>query len=83
MLVTDQGKMIRTTVFDIRVMGRNTQGVTIFRVADGERVVSVARIDETEDEVDVEGEVELAPDDGATVGEDLASGEESAPDSDE
>ena len=31
MLVTDQGKMIRTTVFDIRVMGRNTQGVTIFR----------------------------------------------------
>ena len=34
MLVTDQGKMIRTTVGDIRVMGRNTQGVTIFRVAE-------------------------------------------------
>jgi hypothetical protein len=44
MLVTDQAKMIRTTVGDIRVMGRNTQGVTIFRVADNERVVSVARI---------------------------------------
>src|SRR5205807_131249 len=34
MLVTDQGKMIRTTVGDIRVMGRNTQGVTIFRVGE-------------------------------------------------
>src|SRR5687768_13018132 len=41
MLVTDQAKMIRTTVGDIRVMGRNTQGVTIFRVGEGERVVSV------------------------------------------
>ena len=46
MLVTDQGKMIRTTVGDIRVMGRNTQGVTIFRVADDEHVVSVAKIEE-------------------------------------
>ena len=48
MLVTDQGKMIRTTVGDIRVMGRNTQGVTIFRVADNEHVVSVAKIEESE-----------------------------------
>ncbi len=54
MLVTDQGKMIRTTVGDIRIAGRNTQGVTIFNVADGEKVVSVARIDESEEE-----EVEL------------------------
>jgi DNA gyrase subunit A len=70
MLVTDQGKMIRTTVADIRVMGRNTQGVTIFRVAEGEHVVSVAKIDESdEEEIEVEGGDELAPDDGATVGE--------------
>src|SRR5207253_8890955 len=38
MLVTDQGKMIRTTVGDIRIAGRNTMGVTIFRVAEGEHV---------------------------------------------
>ena len=50
MLVTDQAKMIRTTVGDIRVMGRNTQGVTIFRVAEDEHVVSVAKIEETEEE---------------------------------
>ena len=49
MLVTDQAKLIRTTVGDIRIAGRNTQGVTIFRVADGEHVVSAARIDEEED----------------------------------
>ena len=50
MLVTDQGKMIRTTVGDIRIMGRNTQGVTIFKVAENEKVVSVAKIDESEEE---------------------------------
>jgi len=74
MLITDQGKMIRTTVGDIRIMGRNTQGVTIFRVADNEHVVSVAKIDESDEEVDVEGGDEIAPEEGAEVGEDLASG---------
>jgi DNA gyrase subunit A len=70
MLVTNQGKMIRTTVGDIRVMGRNTQGVTIFRVAEGEHVVSVAKIDESEEEeIEVEGGDEIAPEEGATVGE--------------
>jgi len=70
MLVTDQGKMIRTTVGDIRVMGRNTQGVTIFRVADGEQVVSVAKIEESEEEeIEVEGGDELAPEEGAVIGE--------------
>jgi DNA gyrase subunit A len=52
-------------------MGRNTQGVTVFRVADNELVVSVAKIDESEEEeIEVEGGDELAPDDGATVGAD-------------
>jgi len=77
MLVTDQGKMIRTTVGDIRIAGRNTQGVTIFNVAENEKVVSVARIDESdEEEVELESGDELAPDTGATIGEDLASGDE-------
>jgi DNA gyrase subunit A len=77
MLVTDQGKMIRTTVGDIRIAGRNTQGVTIFNVANNEKVVSVARIDESEEEeVELEGGDERAPDTGATIGEDLASGDE-------
>jgi DNA gyrase subunit A len=68
MLVTDQGKMIRTTVGDIRIMGRNTQGVTIFRVGVNEHVVSVAKIEEN-DEEDIEGGEEIAPEEGAVVGE--------------
>jgi DNA gyrase subunit A len=74
-LVTDQGKMIRTTVADIRIAGRNTQGVTIFNVSGNEKVVSVARIDESEEEeVELGSGDELAPESGATVGEDLAEG---------
>jgi DNA gyrase subunit A len=70
MLVTDQGKMIRTTVGDIRIAGRNTMGVTIFRVADGEHVVSVAKIEESEEEeIELEGGDEIAPEEGAIVGE--------------
>ena len=76
MLVTDQGKMIRTTVGDIRIAGRNTQGVTIFNVADREKVVSVAKIDESEEEEEVEldGGEELAPETGGDTSEDLAAG---------
>jgi DNA gyrase subunit A len=70
MLVTDQGKLIRTTVADIRIAGRNTMGVTIFRVGDNEHVVSVAKIDESDEEdVEVEGGDETAPVPDAVVGE--------------
>ena len=44
MLVTDQAKLIRTPVEQIRIMGRSAQGVTLFRVADDEHVVSAAKI---------------------------------------
>ena len=69
MLATDQGKMIRTTVGSIRIAGRNTQGVMIFRVDASEHVVSVAKIDEEDEVVEVETEIELAPDDGADTAE--------------
>jgi DNA gyrase subunit A len=46
MLVTDGGQLIRCPVADIRIAGRNTQGVSIFKVAEGERVVSVTRLEE-------------------------------------
>ncbi len=44
MLVTDGGQLIRVPVADIRVAGRTTQGVTLFKTAEGEKVVSVARL---------------------------------------
>jgi DNA gyrase subunit A len=44
MLVTDAGQLIRTPVDQIRIAGRSTGGVWVLRTAEGERVVSVARL---------------------------------------
>ena len=49
MLVTDQGKLIRTVVGQLTIKGRSTLGVTLFDVADGEHVVSAAKIGEDTD----------------------------------
>jgi DNA gyrase subunit A len=59
LLVTDQGQLIRVPVGQIRIAGRNTQGVTIFRTAEEEHVVSVERLegDEGEGDEDIEAEV--------------------------
>lgn len=46
MLVTDQGQMIRMPVEGIRFTGRSAQGVTLFRVAENEQIVSVAWLKE-------------------------------------
>ena len=53
LLVTDQGQLIRVPVGQIRIAGRNTQGVTIFRTGENEHVVSVERL-EGEADADVE-----------------------------
>jgi DNA gyrase subunit A len=50
MLVTDGGQLIRTPIDGIRIAGRNTQGVTIFRTAEDEKVVSVERVGDIDDE---------------------------------
>jgi DNA gyrase subunit A len=50
MLVTDAGMVIRCPVHDIRIARRGSQGVVIFKVGDGERVVSVARLPEVSDD---------------------------------
>jgi DNA gyrase subunit A len=50
MLVTSNGKIIRLRVADIRVIGRNTQGVRLIDMDEGERVVSLARLAEREED---------------------------------
>jgi DNA gyrase subunit A len=50
MLVTNKGKIIRLRIKDIRVIGRNTQGVHLIDVEEGERVVSLARLAEKEED---------------------------------
>ncbi|HPE47441.1 MAG TPA: DNA gyrase subunit A [Hyphomonas sp.] len=58
MLVTDAGQLIRTPVEQIRIAGRSTGGVWVLRTAEGERVVSVARLVE-------DGETAMDGDGGA------------------
>ncbi len=50
MMITSNGKVVRTGVKGISVIGRNTQGVKLIWVEGGEKVVGVARLAEKEDE---------------------------------
>ncbi|WP_295896544.1 DNA gyrase subunit A [uncultured Bartonella sp.] len=50
MLVSDGGQLIRVPVEGIRIAGRSTKGVTIFHTAENEKVVSVERISESDEE---------------------------------
>ncbi len=62
MMVTDGGKLIRMPVADIRIAGRKTQGVILFRTADDERVVSVTKL-----EADAGDDEELEEETGSEV----------------
>ena len=50
MLMTDTGRVIKIPVTNIRETGRAAMGVRLMRVADDERVVSITRVMEDEDE---------------------------------
>ncbi len=47
MLISSTGTLVRTPVDEISVVGRNTQGVRLIRLGEGERLVGIERIDET------------------------------------
>ncbi|MGM9945585.1 MAG: DNA gyrase subunit A [Lysinibacillus sp.] len=57
MLITINGMLIRMDVNDISVIGRNTQGVRLIRLADEELVATVAKLDK-EDEADMDDSIE-------------------------
>jgi DNA gyrase subunit A len=50
MLISSAGQMIRMPVSGVRFTGRGAQGVTLFKVAEGEKVVSVAWLIQDEDD---------------------------------
>ena len=56
MIVTDGGQLIRCPVKNIRIVSRSSRGVTVIRVKDEERVVSVERIEESDDDDDAGAE---------------------------
>ncbi|MDR3126611.1 MAG: DNA gyrase subunit A [Rickettsiales bacterium] len=80
LLVTDGGKLIRMGVSDIRIAGRQTMGVTLFRLGEGEKVVSASIAPAGED--DGEDEAAMADDGGSVPAASepaLASAPESGP----
>jgi DNA gyrase subunit A len=56
MLISDQGKIIRMKISDLRVIGRNTQGVKLIGLDQDERLVGVASLAESDNGEDEEGD---------------------------
>jgi len=64
MMITNGGKIIRTNMKNVRVIGRNTQGVNLFRLGAGEKVVGMDRMAEPSGDDDEESnETEISPED--------------------
>jgi DNA gyrase subunit A len=61
MLISDKGTLVRTRVTEVSVQGRNTQGVRLIRLKDGENLVGLEQVDEPEEV----GELEASIDDQA------------------
>ncbi|CZF77941.1 DNA gyrase subunit A [Grimontia celer] len=79
MMITNAGTLVRTRVAEVSQVGRNTQGVTLIRTSEDEKVVGLQRIDEPDEELlplDEDGEVDAevqptaeAPAEDSTDGE--------------
>lgn len=54
MLITDQGTLVRFKIDELSIIGRNTQGVRLINVASGEHVVGMQRIEDINDDVDID-----------------------------
>jgi len=77
MLISDQGTLVRTRVDELSVLGRNTQGVRVIKVKEGEHLIGVQRIEETVDT----GEGYVDDEDGAAQDADVAPSAEDSSDS--
>ena len=78
MLISSTGTLVRTPVDEISVLGRNTQGVRLIRLADGERLAGIERIEHLEGE-SAEGEVPAADASGSDAPTAETPGADSAP----
>jgi len=68
LLISDGGTLVRTRASEISQVGRNTQGVTLIRLAEGESLQAVERVDASLDEEDEQAGAR-AEEGGATAGE--------------
>ena len=63
MLISSSGTLVRTTVDEVSVQGRNTQGVRLIRLEEGERLVGIERVESLDT-----GEEEPLPERGPQAG---------------
>ncbi len=70
MLISNMGQMIRMPIGGVRFTGRSAQGVTLFKVGEGEKVVSVAWLIEEEGDND-----DITPDDAPPAGAEESAAE--------
>ena len=65
-IITMKGVVIRLPVRDLRTIGRNTQGVRLINVAEGDKVVDVSTVAVSEEEEETgQGEEEVVSSNGA------------------
>jgi len=58
MLISDKGTLVRTRVTEVSVQGRNTQGVRLIRLKDGENLVGLEQVDEPEEVEEFEASID-------------------------
>ena len=58
MLISDAGTLVRTAVAEVSSLGRNTQGVRFIRLTEGEKLVEITAIDESDAQTGDEAEFE-------------------------
>ncbi len=54
MLISDQGTLVRTRVAEVSIVSRNTQGVTLIRLAEEEQLIGVVPVEDDADEEDMD-----------------------------
>jgi DNA gyrase subunit A len=81
MLISSTGTLVRTPVDEISVLGRNTQGVRLIRLAEGERLTGIERIEHLEGEVVDVAALGATPEQSADLGATPEQGADPAPES--
>jgi DNA gyrase subunit A len=56
MLISDKGTLVRTRIDEVSVQGRNTQGVRMIRLKQGEKLVGLERVEEPDESIEVQDE---------------------------
>ncbi len=69
MLISDQGTLVRTRVAEVSSLSRNTQGVTLIKLGNGEKLVGLERVQEPSDEEEDAGALADDADADASAGE--------------